>query len=36
MLRARIYDHYVRAQESSPLEADKPGEIDSGKMICVQ
>lgn len=32
MLRARVYDHYVRAQESSPLEADKPGNQDSGKI----
>jgi catechol 2,3-dioxygenase-like lactoylglutathione lyase family enzyme len=30
-LRARVWDHHVRAEDSSPLEADKPGEVDSGK-----
>lgn len=29
-LRQKVYDHYVRAEDSSPKEADKPGDVDSG------
>jgi hypothetical protein len=29
-LRKRIWEHFERADQASPSEADKPGEVDSG------
>jgi hypothetical protein len=29
-LRKKIWDHFERADDASPKEADKPGEEDSG------
>lgn len=33
LLRQRIYDYYVRADVAAPLEADKPGEENSGLLV---
>ena len=32
-LRARIWDHYERGGEAAPLEADKPGVVNSGMFV---
>ena len=30
-LRERVYQHFEEKRESSPLEADEPGGVDSGE-----
>jgi hypothetical protein len=32
-LRNRIWEHFEKAEKSSPQEADKPGEVDSGTCL---
>lgn len=32
-LRQKVYEHHVRAEDSSPKEADKPGDLDSGTFL---
>jgi hypothetical protein len=32
-LRQKVWDHHVRAEASSPQEADQPGGEDSGKLL---
>lgn len=35
-LRQKVWDHHERGGDSAPIEADKPGQEDSGKLLLQQ
>jgi hypothetical protein len=32
-IKTSIYDHHLRGGPAAPMAADKPGEMDSGKLL---